>query len=67
MIISPIPDAISALAADETGLWFACTNLDRKGTLFRIDSRGGTPTELTKVKTLGDAMATPNMVVWISF
>ena len=67
VILSPIPDAISALAADETGLYFACTNLDRKGTLFRIDSRGGTPTELTKVKSLGDAMATPNMVVLDQF
>lgn len=61
--IVAVEGGAACLAADATHLYFATTDLDRKGVLRRIAREGGEPAELVRVTSLGHAMAMPALVI----
>ncbi|WP_437680296.1 hypothetical protein [Sorangium sp. So ce131] len=62
-VIAPVEAGVAALAADATHLYYATTNLEREGALFRVARAGGRPSMLTKVGRLGHATAQPALVI----
>lgn len=61
--IVAVEGGVACLAADATHLYFATTDLDRKGVLRRVARDGGEPSELLRVTGLGHAMALPALVI----
>lgn len=61
--IIAVEGGVASLAADATHLYFATTDLDRKGVLRRVARDGGEPAELLRVTSLGHAMAQPALVI----
>lgn len=61
--IVAVEGGVACLAADATHLYFATTDLDRKGVLRRVSRDGGKPAELARVTGLGHAMAQPALVI----